>query len=201
MIINVLKIVNEMVVLYLKFKRCFVGLFLIISLSPMAYSMPDMSKALSDAEFLTTKSKDFKLEVFKGKIILIFFGYTHCPDICPATLLDISKSMKELGKDAEKIQPIFISVDYKRDTPEHLATYVKFFDKRIIGITSDKKNIDKISQYFRTKYALLDAASENYIVEHSSNIYILDQSLQVRRIIANGLPSSEITRAVKKLLP
>ena len=68
----------------------------------MAYSMPDMSKALSDAEFLTTKSKNFKLEVFKGKIILIFFGYTHCPDICPATLLDISKSMKELKEIMKK---------------------------------------------------------------------------------------------------
>jgi len=192
---------NKMTVFFLKFKRYVMGLFLIIVLSPISYSMPDMSKTLSNVEFSTTKSKNFKLEVFKGQVILIFFGYTHCPDICPSTLLDISKSMKELGKDSEKVQPIFISVDYKRDTPEHLETYVKFFDKRIIGITSDKKNLDKISQYFRTKYALLDAASENYIVEHSSNIYILDQNLQVRRIIANGLPSSEITRAVKKLLP
>ncbi len=190
-----------MTVLYLKLKMWFVGLFLIIILSPTAYSMPDMSKALSSAEFLTTESSNFKLEVFKGQIILIFFGYTHCPDICPSTLLDISKSMKDLGKDSEKVQPIFISVDYKRDTPEHLATYVKFFNKRILGLTSDKKNLDKITQDFRTQYALLDATSENYLVEHSSNLYVLDQDLQVRRIIANGLPSSEITKAIRKLLP
>jgi len=191
----------KMTILYLKFKRWVTGLFLIIMLSPAAYSMPDMSEALSNAKFLTTQSKNFKLEVFKGQIMLIFFGYTHCPDICPSTLLDISKSMKDLGKDSEKVQPIFISVDYKRDTPEHLETYVKFFDKRILGLTSDKENLDQITQDFRTQYALLDATSKNYLVEHSSNLYVLDQNLQVRRIIANGLPSSEITKAVKKLLP
>ena len=200
MVINDIK-AWKMTILYLKFKRWVTGLFLIIMLSPAAYSMPDMSEALSNAKFLTTQSKNFKLEVFKGQIMLIFFGYTHCPDICPSTLLDISKSMKDLGKDSEKVQPIFISVDYKRDTPEHLETYVKFFDKRILGLTSDKENLDQITQDFRTQYALLDATSENYLVEHSSNLYVLDQNLQVRRIIANGLPSSEITKAVKKLLP
>ncbi len=190
-----------MTILYLKIKRWFAGLFLIMALSPMAYSMPDMSKALSSAEFSTTQSKNLKLEVFKGQIILIFFGYTHCPDICPSTLLDISKSMKDLGGDSEKVQPIFISVDYKRDTPEHLETYVKFFDNKILGLTSDKKNLDQITQDFKTQYALLDATSENYLVEHSSNLYVLDQDLQVRRIIPNGLPSSEITKAIKRLLP
>ena len=76
----------------------------------------------------------------------------------------------------------------------------KFFDERIVGLSSDKENIDKLHRYFKTKYELLYSKDENYLVEHSSNLYIIDKDLIVDRIIANGLPSSEITKAVKKLI-
>ena len=174
----------------------------IITIVPLqVFAMPDVKEALSNVEFTGINDENTKINAYEGKIILLFFGYTHCPDICPTTLLDISRSLKELGKDADKVQAVFVSVDYKRDTLEHLETYVKFFDNRILGLTSDKKNLDQITQDFKTQYALLDATSENYLVEHSSNLYVLDQDLQVRRIIPNGLPSSEITKAIKKLLP
>ena len=132
--------------------------------------------------------------------MILFFGYTNCPDICPTTLLDISRSLKALQTDANKIQAVFISVDYQRDTPDFLEKYVNYFDKRIIGVTSSKKNIDRINKAFNTKYALLDTKSENYLVEHSSNVYIIDKDMIVQRIIANGLPSDEITKAIKKLI-
>jgi protein SCO1 len=163
-------------------------------------SMPDVSKAFGDVEFQTTKLKPLKLNSFEGKVIVLFFGYTHCPDICPTALLDISKTLKELGRDAAHVQPIFISVDYKRDNPEILEQYVKFFDERIIGLSSNKLNIDKISKYFKINYSLLDSQSENYLVEHSSNLYVIDKNLIVKKIIPNGLPSTEITKAIKKLI-
>jgi protein SCO1/2 len=115
-------------------------------------------------------------------------------------LLDISRTLKELGKDADKVQAVFVSVDPKRDTPKHLNNYVKYFDEKIVGLTSDRHNIDKLHKYFKTKYELLYSEDDNYLVEHSSNLYVIDANLVVDRIIANGLPNSEITKAVKKLI-
>lgn len=182
-----------------KLRKILTTALLILS-SSYAYAMPDVSRALSDIEFKTESSSNTKLDVYEGKIILLFFGYTNCPDICPTTLLDISKSLKELGEDSDKVQAVFVSVDPQRDTPKHLNDYVKYFDKRIVGLSSDKTNIDKLHKYFRTTYELLNASEENYLVEHSSNLYIIDENMVVDRIIANGLPSSEITKAVRKLI-
>ena len=182
-----------------KIRNLLIGALLTV-LSNYVYSMPDVSRALSDIEFKTESSGKTKLDVYEGKIILLFFGYTNCPDICPTTLLDISRTLKELGKDSDKVQAVFVSVDPERDTPKHLNDYVKYFDKRIVGLSSDKTNIDKLHKYFRTTYELLNASEENYLVEHSSNLYIIDENMVVNRIIANGLPSSEITKAVRKLI-
>ena len=182
-----------------KLRKILTRALLILS-SSYAYAIPDVSRALSEIEFKTESSSNTKLDVYEGKIILLFFGYTNCPDICPTTLLDISKSLKELGEDSDKVQAVFVSVDPQRDTPKHLNDYVKYFDKRIVGLSSDKTNIDKLHKYFRTTYELLNASEENYLVEHSSNLYIIDENMVVDRIIANGLPSSEITKAVRKLI-
>ena len=76
----------------------------------------------------------------------------------------------------------------------------KYFDERIVGLTSDKNNLDRLHEYFKTKYDLLYSKDENYLVEHSSNLYVIDTNMIVDRIIANGLPNSEITKAVKKLI-
>ena len=152
-----------------------ITVFFIMALSTNSYSMPDVSKALSEIEFHQSGNKKIKLNSFADKTMVLFFGYTNCPDICPTTLLDISRSLKALQTDANKIQAVFISVDYQRDTPDFLEKYVNYFDKRIIGVTSSKKNIDRINKAFNTKYALLDTKSENYLVEHSSNVYIIDK--------------------------
>ena len=89
--------------------------------------MPDVSKALHEVSFVTPTEKSVKLDRYEGKVMLVFFGYTHCPDICPTTMLDIRKSLIELGDLAERVQPVFISVDHQRDTPEIVSKYVDFF--------------------------------------------------------------------------
>ena len=169
-------------------------------LSQNIHAMPDVSKALQEVSFTTTTQKSLTLDEYEGKIMLIFFGYTHCPDICPTTMLDIRKSLKELGDLAERVQPVFISVDYLRDTPQIITKYVKFFDDRILGLTSSKEEIDKITKYFKIPYELVNSANNpNYIVEHSSNLYVIDKNMIVKRIIPNGLPYSEITKTVRSL--
>ena len=169
-------------------------------LSQNIHAMPDVSKALQEVSFTTTTQKSLTLDEYEGKIMLIFFGYTHCPDICPTTMLDIRKSLKELGDLAERVQPVFISVDYLRDTPQIITKYVNFFDDRILGLTSSKEEIDKITKYFKIPYELVNSANNpNYIVEHSSNLYVIDKNMIVKRIIPNGLPYSEITKTVRSL--
>ena len=182
--------------------RCLITLLLVvgllaISINIKSHAMPNMENAFMNVKFISKNNDNLRLSQFRGKVILLFFGYAHCPDICPTTLLDMAKTLDELGEDAEKVQTVFISVDHKRDTGESLAKYTSYFDSRILGITSSKKNIDEITKFFKVTYALLDHESENYIVEHSSNIYVINQNLIIKRIIPNGLPYSEITKAIK----
>jgi protein SCO1/2 len=168
--------------------------------SDISKAFPDMSNVFERVDFY---NKDNNFEKFKGyedKVLLVFFGYTHCPDVCPTTVLDMARVMKGLGNQSENVLPIFISVDYDRDDYNKVRDYVDFFDRRIAALTSDKKNIDMLTKYFKTKYEFVDPKDKGYIVEHSSNIYVLDKNLQVRQIIPNGIPSKEITNIVKKFL-
>ncbi len=168
--------------------------------SDISKAFPDMSNVFERVDFYNKDNKFEKFNGYEDKVLLIFFGYTHCPDVCPTTVLDMARVMKGLGNQSENVLPIFISVDYDRDDYNKVRDYVDFFDSRIAALTSDKKNIDILTKYFKTKYEFVDPKDKGYIVEHSSNIYVLDKKLQVKQIIPNGIPSKEITKIVKKFL-
>jgi protein SCO1/2 len=192
--------------IFRKTKFLFLGLlfgFLVHSnnvSSDISKAFPDMSNVFERVDFYNKENKFEKFNGYKDKVLLVFFGYTHCPDVCPTTVLDMARVMKGLGDQSENLLPIFISVDYDRDDYNKVRDYVDFFDSRIAALTSDKKNIDMLTKYFKTKYEFVDPKDKGYIVEHSSNIYVLDKKLQVRQIIPNGIPSKEITKIVKKFL-
>jgi len=170
------------------------------SFSDISKAFPDMSHVFSDIDFYNESKELEKFVGYKDKVLLVFFGYTHCPDVCPTTVLDMARVLKALGDDSNQVLPIFISVDHKRDDYTKVRNYVDFFDTRIAALTSDKENIDKLTKFFKTKYELVNPAKPGFLVEHSSNIYILDKSLQVKKIIPNGIPSEEITVMLKKYL-
>jgi protein SCO1/2 len=192
--------------IFRKIKFLFIGLlfsFLVYSnnvSSDISKAFPDMSNVFERVDFYNKDNKFEKLNGYEDKVLLVFFGYTHCPDVCPTTVLDMARVMKGLGDQSENVLPIFISVDYLRDDYNKVRDYVDFFDSRIAALTSDKKNIDMLTKYFKTKYEFVDPKDKGYIVEHSSNIYVLDKKLQVKQIIPNGIPSKEITKIVKKFL-
>ena len=192
--------------IFLKTKFLFLGLlfgFLIHSnnaSSDISKAFPDMSNVFERVDFYNKDNKFEKFNGYEDKVLLVFFGYTHCPDVCPTTVLDMARVMKGLGDQSENLLPIFISVDYDIDDYNKVRDYVNFFDSRIAALTSDKKNIDMLTKYFKTKYEFVDPKDKGYIVEHSSNIYVLDKKLQVKQIIPNGIPSKEITKIVKKFL-
>ena len=192
--------------IFRKTKFLFLGLlfgFLVHSnnvSSDISKAFPDMSNVFERVDFYNKDNQFEKFNGYEDKVLLVFFGYTHCPDVCPTTVLDMARVMKGLGDQSENLLPIFISVDYDRDDYNKVRDYVDFFDNRIAALTSDKKNIDMLTKYFKTKYEFVDPEDKGYIVEHSSNIYVLDKKLQVKQIIPNGIPSKEITKIVKKFL-
>ena len=170
------------------------------SYSDISKAFPDMSNVFEKVSFYDKNNKITKFNGYKNKVLLVFFGYTHCPDVCPTTVLNMARVMKGLGDESSQVLPMFISVDYDRDDYKKVREYVDFFDNRIAALTSDKENIDALTKFFKTKYEFVDPKNKGYIVEHSSNIYVLDKKLQVKKIIPNGIPSIEITRIVKKFL-
>jgi protein SCO1/2 len=112
---------------------------------------------------------------YEGKWQLVFFGYTYCPDICPTTLNDVALVLEDLGDEADQLQPLFITVDPERDTPEVMAEYVGSFDPRIVGLTGSPEQIKQAAQAFRAYYAKVeqDSAQGGYTMDHSAFIYLM----------------------------
>ena len=170
------------------------------SFSDISKAFPDMTDVFDNVSFYNESRELKRFDGYKDKVLLVFFGYTHCPDVCPTTVLDMARVLKNLGDNSKEVLPIFISVDHQRDDYKKVRNYVDFFDKRIVALASNKENIDKLTKFFKTKYELVEPNKPGFIVEHSSNIYILDKSLQVKKIIPNGIPSDEITVMVRRYL-
>ncbi len=114
-------------------------------------------------------------ETFKGKPYLVFFGYTHCPDVCPTTLFEMSQVMAALGKDADRTAGLFITVDPERDTPPVMKDYLSNFDPHLVGATGDLKTIEKVEQEFRVYAKKVPTEKGDYSMDHSAVIYLMDK--------------------------
>jgi cytochrome oxidase Cu insertion factor (SCO1/SenC/PrrC family) len=135
-------------------------------------------EALIESEFSLIDHADKPVtdEDFEGKWQLVFFGFTYCPDVCPTTLNDASIVLEELGAEGDQLQPLFITVDPKRDTPEVMAEYVANFDPRIVGLTGSLEQIEQAAQAFRAYYAKVeqDGVPDGYTMNHSAFLYLMD---------------------------
>ena len=112
---------------------------------------------------------------FRGRFMLVYFGYTFCPDVCPTTLNEVAGAMDKLGQQADRVQPLFISVDPKRDTPKVVADYAAAFGPRIVGLTGTPEQIATVAREYRVYYAANKPASAggDYTVDHSSILYLM----------------------------
>ena len=136
-----------------------------------------------------------------SKTKIIFFGFLNCPDICPTTLSEVSNLLNKLRGLAKNIEPIFITVDPTRDTPELLKNYLSFFDKRIIGLTGTQEEIEKISFQYHVYYSYQNKEKvKDYTVNHTANIYLLDKDNNVEKIFVPGTPFSEFFKYVNRYL-
>jgi cytochrome oxidase Cu insertion factor (SCO1/SenC/PrrC family) len=113
-------------------------------------------------------------EDFRGKLLLIYFGYSNCPDVCPADLMQIGLAMNGLGPAGEAVQPLFITLDPDRDTAARLADYVPLFHPRLIGLTGSVEEIRRVALAFKVYYGKYPTDSPDYVVDHSSFVYLID---------------------------
>lgn len=111
----------------------------------------------------------------RGKPWLVFFGYTHCPDVCPTTLFEMSEVMKALGKDADKVSGLFITVDPERDTPAVMKDYLSNFDPHLQGATGDLKSIEAVEKEFRVYAKKVPTENGDYSMDHSAVVYLMNK--------------------------
>jgi len=137
---------------------------------------------------------------FPGKWLLLYFGFTFCPDACPTALNTIAGVLDELGPLAERIQPIFITVDPERDTPSVIAQYVKAFDPRLIGLTSSTAQIAAATRDFHVFYQVRQLGNEEYAIDHSSYIYVVDPDGRVVDLITGNVPGHPVAAELKRLV-
>jgi protein SCO1 len=148
----------------------------------------------SDGTVVTDKT-------FRGRWMLIYFGYTHCPDICPTTLLAVSQAMQKLGPLAANVEPIFVSIDPERDTSAVVDEFVRSFDPRIVGLTGKPAEIAALAKQYRVFYKKEPIeGSDDYFMEHSSYIYVMDSDGNYVTLFAHTEEPDEIASRLRELL-
>lgn len=158
--------------------------------------MPDLSFKLTDDQGKTATEADYR-----GKVVLLYFGYTHCPDVCPLTLAHLHVVMQRLGKLSDGARILFISVDPTRDTPAVLHDYVTAFDTHTVGLTGSPSDIEALSKRYRAAFTREPGKTDgSYEVSHSSGIYIFDGNGKARLLATPSDPQDELVHDLHVLL-
>lgn len=138
---------------------------------------------------------------FRGKVVVMFFGYTQCPDVCPTTMLEMKAVMQQLGADARRVQMLFVTVDPERDTQELLSSYVPAFDPSFIGLYGDLETTAKTAKEFRVFYQKQPGSTpSNYTVDHTAGSYVFDPQGRVRLFARYGDGGESLAADLRALL-
>lgn len=145
--------------------------------------------------------KPYTLQDFSGKVVIVFFGFVHCPDVCPTTMVKYQSVMKALGDDATKVQVLLVTVDPERDTPEVLRPYVTGFNPSFIGLTGSADDIARTAKEFKVIYQKQAGKTpDTYTVDHSSGTYVFDQKGRLRLFAASSHNAKALEHDVRLLL-
>ena len=154
-----------------------------------------------DFNLLDAEGKRRQLADFKGKIVVVFFGFTQCPDVCPTTLLELAAVKKALGADGARVQGIFIAVDPERDTPELLKAYVGNFGADFVALRGTAEETLATAKHFKVFYAKAPGSTEaSYTVDHTAASYVFDTQGRVRLFTRYGTGPEALTQDIKQLL-
>lgn len=182
-------------------KKMIMFLTLIISYSAIAsFSTPQALPLGGDFQLTDQYNQPFHLKQLRGKVVMMFFGYTSCPEVCPTELAKMVSTLNELGDEADKVQAVFISIDPERDSVNTINTYLKGFRSNLIGLTGNLKEIYKVASQYKVTYKAMKMMGESYHVQHNANIFVLDSKGKLDTIVPYGMPYEHVTKVVKFLL-
>jgi protein SCO1/2 len=154
-----------------------------------------------DFELTAPDGKPRRLADFRGKAVVMFFGYTQCPDVCPTTLAALAEAMKRLGPDADRVQVLFVTIDPERDTPALLSQYVPAFDPRFLGLYGDADATARTAKEFKILYQKAPGATPaSYTMDHSAGTYVFDQQGRLRLYVSNGQGADVFAHDLAQLL-
>jgi protein SCO1/2 len=137
---------------------------------------------------------------FRGKVVTLFFGFTHCPDVCPTAMVELANVMRELGPDAGRVQVLFVTVDPERDTADVLQRYVPAFHPSFLGLLGSAEDTARVAKEFKIHYQKQKLASGGYTVDHSAGIYILDREGRLRLFAQHGTGAPALLHDIRQLI-
>ena len=156
----------------------------------------DYGRAL---ELTDHTGKPRRLEDFRGKAVVLFFGFTQCPDVCPTTLAEIASAVKQLGPDADRVQVLLVTVDPERDTPKLLADYVTAFDPRFLALRGDLAATQRVAKEFKIYFEKRPQGA-GYTVDHSAQSYVLDPQGRLRLLVRHDRIGKDLADDLRALL-
>lgn len=170
---------------------------------PPAFQATDITGASFARDFRLTdhNGRIRTLADFKGKVVAVFFGYTHCPDVCPTTLSDFSAALQQLGPQAKRVQVIFVTLDPQRDTPDLLKQYVPAFNPGFLGMFTDPETLKQLAKEFKVVYQKTSVkGADEYLIDHSAGTYVYDPQGRLRLLMPYGSSPDAIAQDLKILL-
>ena len=154
-----------------------------------------------DFELTASHGQKVSLADFKGKLVMLYFGYTFCPDVCPGTLSELRGALEMLGNQADDVQTIMISVDPERDTPEMLAEYVTHFHPSFLGVTGTPAEIAEVATLYGIFYEAHEGtAATGYLVDHTATVMVIDKDGHLKLVFPFGEPAKNIAEDLAYLL-
>ena len=170
---------------------------------PPVFQATDITGAAFARDFRLTdhNGRIRTLADFRGQVVAIFFGYTHCPDVCPTTLSDFAAALKLLGEQAGRVQVIFVTLDPQRDTPEILKQFVPAFNPSFLGMYTDADTLKGLAKEYKVVYQKTSVKSaDDYLIDHSAGTYIYDPRGHLRLLMPYGSSPEAIAHDLKALL-
>ncbi len=169
---------------------------------PSPYHAKDVSwqHAHADFQLADFNGKPRSLLDFRGKVVVLFFGYTHCPEICPTTLADLAQVMHLLGKDVERVQVLFVTLDPERDSPELLEKFVPSFDPSFLGLYGDEQATKQAANAFGVNYVKQDDKHGGYTLDHTAGMYLLGTRGKPLLLAPYGQSAEQLAQDIRLLL-
>ena len=171
--------------------------------SPASFKATDITGATFARDFALTdqSGQPRALADFKGKVVVVFFGYVQCPDVCPTTLSTLREVREKLGADGDKLQVVFITVDPERDTGEVMSLYVPAFHPSFVGLRGDAATTEKVAKEFRILYLKnLGKTPTSYTVDHSAGVFIFDTQGKIRLYASQNMTVDSYVHDIQALL-